>query len=148
MRTMTDPMARFGTGSGQGTLFQLPPASPKLVYNGEAPAASGSDTSTAAAECQRTKAPSIRQQLLIWIRARGEQGATAEEAGEFLASLRGMPNDNPACRLSAAARLCELKAASFLKDSGRRRQTRAGCGAAVLVATDKAGDGSVCEEAP
>lgn len=124
----------------QPTLFS---ESPPLVYNGEPPCRKV-DTSQAAAAKQKDRAPNIRAQILRFVRSQAEWGATAEDAGNHLSHLRGLMPDTPCCRLSAAARLTELKLGGFIKDSGRRRRTKSGCAAIVWIATDKQGDGRVC----
>ncbi|MGE5611207.1 MAG: hypothetical protein ACM359_18300 [Bacillota bacterium] len=124
----------------QPTLF--PELSP-LIYNG-APPCRQVDTSKAAAEKQKDRAPNIRAQILRFVRSQAEWGATAEDAGNYLARIRGLMPDTPCCRLSAAARLTELKLGGFIEDSGRRRKTQSGCAAIVWVATNKQGDGRVC----
>ena len=129
----------------QQTLFQIPKPTPRLVYNG-LPPRRPTETSRAAAMRMRTRAPSLRMKILAEIRTRGDAGMTAEESGEFVAEDKGQPPDTTACRLSAAARITELKLAGFVADSGRPRLTRAGCSSIVWVPTAKYGDGTICEK--
>ena len=144
-----DPMARTGSGNvtaAEPNLFNLPaetkPA--RLVYNGQVPHAR-TETSRAAAARMRTRAPSLRMTILAAVRERGDEGMTGEEAGAMYAESKGLPPDTTACRLSAGARMTELRLGGLIADSGRRRKTRAGCSSIVFVATAKEGDGAVCE---
>lgn len=141
---LQDPLAR---DVEQPSLFNLPakPKPSRLVYGGEPPA-QRSDTSRAAAARMRSRAPSLRMQILSLVRGKGDEGVTAEEAGSYNAEQKGLPPDTTACRLSAGARLTELRLGGFVADSGRRRKTRAGCSAIVFIATAKIGDGAVCEK--
>ncbi len=125
-------------------LHLFDPPARSLVYDGTPPSRPV-DTSIAAAQRQRNRAPTIREIILQHVRDQGDLGVTAEEAGAFLAMTRGLPPETPACRLTAAARLTELKLGGFVRDSGRRRETSGHCKAIVWTATDKAGDGRICE---
>src|SRR4051794_33327451 len=116
-----DPLARTGAAA-PASLFDMPATplsarvAPRPPYGG-APPARRTDTSRAAAAQQRAKAPSIRVQILDFVRSRPD-GVTAEEAAAPLAGIRGLPADNTACRHSAGARLTELKLAGQVRDSG------------------------------
>ena len=133
--------------AGEPSLFDPPATPPKpsrLVYGGQVPHAR-TETSRAAAARMRTRAPSLRMQILALVRGKGDEGVTGEEAGAYYAESKGLAPDTTACRLSAGARMTELRLGGFIADSGRRRKTRAGCSSIVFVATAKEGDGSVCE---
>ena len=95
----------------------------QLSFNGLPPFASGSDTSEAAALSVKESAPSIRGKVLVKIVTAGEFGKTCDEI-ESIMDLRHQ---------TASARIRELVLQGLIKDSGRRRTTRSGRGAAVYV---------------
>lgn len=68
----------------------------------------------------------LRRLVLTFIRHRGLVGATSDEVE---ISLR-------LSHQTVSARISELKASGELRDTGRRRPTRSGRGAAVLIAVD------------
>jgi hypothetical protein len=125
-------------------LFDIPNRKPRAVYNGDVPARPVA-TSIAAAERMRMRAPSLRMKLLARARELGEQDITAKEAGDWYAAERSLPAGTASCRLSAAARLTELKLGGLLAECGRRRQTVSGAEAIVWGATNKDGDGRTVE---
>jgi hypothetical protein len=88
-----------------------------------------SDTSAAAAEAIGPKVPSLRAQLLGWLRERGEYGATDEEiqTALWMAANTQRP------------RRVELVESGQVRDSGKRRLTSALREAVVWVATSKEG---------
>ena len=90
----------------------------------------GSETSKAAAEAVDVHAGLMRDQVLSFIRARGEEGATDEEVSFAL----NMKLD------TARARRCELRDAGLVRDNGRRRVTASGRRAVCWVAA-KQGSG-------
>jgi hypothetical protein len=143
-----DPLARsVATARSDIPLLFEPSAvthkANKLVYGGRV-ARQPTDTSAAAADRLTPKAPNIRMQILAFVREDPE-GVTGEEAGAHLAQSRGLPPGDSGSRLTAAARLTELRLAGYVRDSGRRRATASGCPAIVFEPTDKAGDGRVAE---
>ena len=83
----------------------------------------GSDTSRAAAKGIAPSASALRLQILEWIRDLGAWGATSDEI-ERMYDLKHQ---------TCSARLSELKKSGELIDSGKRRETRSGSKAAVLV---------------
>ncbi len=68
-------------------------------------------------------APAIRMRIELWVSERGTQGATADEVLVHFALEHQ----------TGSARVTELKQAGKLVPSGRRRKTRSGRHAAVLV---------------
>jgi hypothetical protein len=95
-----------------------------------APFVRGSETSQAAAEALNVHAGYMREQVLSFIRARGDEGATDEEVSFAL----NMKLD------TSRARRCELRDAGVLRDAGRRRVTASGRRAVCWVAA-KQGSG-------
>lgn len=83
----------------------------------------GTDTSAAAAESMKTKAPLLRDRVLESIRARHSEGMTCDEAEVAL----GLSHQ------TCSARFNELVARSEIVDSGNRRPTRSGRKAIVYV---------------
>jgi DNA-binding transcriptional ArsR family regulator len=90
-----------------------------------APPANATDSSQAAAAMIAEHAPALRERILLFIRERGEQGATNEEIADAL-GLR--PN-------SETGRATELKDAGLIRDSGRRRRARSGVRVIIWVPT-------------
>lgn len=89
------------------------------------PFVSGSDTSAAAAaSITPSAAQAMRDTILASVTASASVGLTCDEVEE----LHNMRHQ------TASARIKELKDEGLLLDSGRRRDTRSGRKAAVLVA--------------
>jgi len=90
-----------------------------------APFVSGSDTSAAAAaSITPSAAQAMRDTILAKITYSASAGLTCDQVEELL-DMRHQ---------TASARIKELKDEGLLLDSGRRRPTRSGRKAAVLVA--------------
>jgi hypothetical protein len=70
----------------------------------------------------------LRRRVISFVRSRGEHGATSDEIELAL----GLPHQ------TVSARITEGKAGGDLVPSGRRRLTRSGRSAAVLVVADHA----------
>jgi hypothetical protein len=85
----------------------------------------GSETSKAAAEAVDVHAGLMRNQVLAFIRARGDEGATDQEVSLAL----DMDSD------TARARRCELRDSGLVRDNGRRRPTASGRRAVAWVAS-------------
>jgi hypothetical protein len=98
------------------------------------PFVQGSDTSEAAAQAVRAKAPSQKARVLRYVESRGGDGATDDEIEVGLA----LPHQ------SASARRNDLVRQGKLRDSGLRRKTRAGQQAVAWVV----GEGEALEGAP
>jgi hypothetical protein len=144
----SDPLARSVATAATDIplLFELPAVTHKpnkLIYGGRVPRQS-TDTSATAADRLTPKAPNIRMQILAFVREHPE-GVIGEEAGAHLAQLRGLPPGDSGARLTAAARMTQVRVAGYVRDSGRRRATASGCPAIVFEPTEKAGDGRVAE---
>ena len=92
-------------------------------YNGTPPHQAHSETSKEAAIAALPNAATFRARILEFIRKRGAEGATSDECqAEFhLAHQTG------------SARVAELLQGGFIIESGRRRKTRRGRDADVLV---------------
>jgi hypothetical protein len=92
-------------------------------YNGTPPHQAHSETSKEAAIAALPNAATFRSRILEFIRKRGAEGATSDECqAEFhLAHQTG------------SARVAELLQGGFIIESGRRRKTRRGRDADVLV---------------
>ena len=92
-------------------------------YNGTPPHQAHSETSKEAAIAALPNAATYRARILEFIRKRGAEGATSDECqAEFqLAHQTG------------SARVAELLQGGFIIESGRRRKTRRGRDADVLV---------------
>jgi hypothetical protein len=86
----------------------------------------GNAESEAAHESIAPDKARLRRMVLAYVRSRGLVGATSEEAEQAL----GIPHQ------TVSARITELKAAGDVYDTGRRRPTRSGRNAAVVVADD------------
>lgn len=84
----------------------------------------GTDTSAAAAESMKAKAPLLRDRVYESIKARRSEGMTCDEAEVAL----GLSHQ------TCSARFNELVGRSEIVDSGNRRPTRSGRKAIVYVA--------------
>jgi len=78
----------------------------------------------------------LRAMVFGVVLASGETGVTCDEV-EVIADLRHQ---------TASARLKELKDKGLVEDSGRRRKTRSGRGAAVHVVAKGGGDGGLTND--
>lgn len=83
----------------------------------------GTDTSAAAAESMKTKAPLLRERVLESIKARHSEGMTCDEAEVAL----GLSHQTCSARFNELVNLCAIV------DSGNRRPTRSGRKAIVYV---------------
>ncbi len=81
------------------------------------------DTSRAAHEINKPKAPAQRLEIVAHVRSQGRNGAICDECEIAL----GLPHQ------TASARFTELKASGALVQSGEIRPTRTGSPAAVFV---------------
>lgn len=113
-------------GRGGCRMSQVPPPlgslwNPFLPSNRKAPR----KTSRTAARIIAPAAPTLRERVLAYIAARGEDGATDEE-GEDATGLKPQ---------AYTPRRWELAKMGAVVDSGRRRPTRSGASAAVWVVT-------------
>ena len=90
----------------------------------------GSDTSEGAAESIAPTASSLAGKVLALIRRQGEYGATRDEIEQRLGMLMQ----------TVTARVRGLVLDGFIKDSGRRRLTRSGRKAEVLIARGVRGE--------
>lgn len=105
----------------------LPP--PASLWDATPPASQRAPaTSHQAAASMRQPAKALRPRVLAYFIRRGAAGATAEEMAEAL----DLPTQ------TATPRVRELLDAGLLRDSGRRRPTRSGRSARVLVAMEGA----------
>lgn len=84
----------------------------------------GNEYSVLANESVREIKVRLRSMVVSFVSEQGEYGATSDEVEQAL----GMPHQ------TASARLTEAKALGMVEDSGRKRKTRSGRNAAVLVA--------------
>ncbi len=109
--------------STQMTMFER-----ELGLGDPLPPYNGTDTSEAAAESIRERAPLLRQRVLNHIAAQPE-GATCDE----VEVATGLPHQ------TASARINELHRAGLIVDSGERRRTRSGRTAKVWTARKAAG---------
>jgi hypothetical protein len=91
------------------------------LFDRRAPFVRASDTSRQAASSIEPDARTLRGIVLAFVRGRSDNGATCDEV-EIELGLRHQ---------TASARIRELVQAKFLRDSGVRRLTRSGRGAAV-----------------
>lgn len=97
----------------------------------EAPLPSNyTDTSRAAAQRAKAKAPTDRATILAYIRRRGVLGSTVDEVETAL----GLSHQ------TASARVNQLRNDGWVKDSGGRRPTRTGTKAIVWVEGDGHGE--------
>ncbi len=101
----------------QASLFDYRPAP-------NPPAQRHSSTSLAAARGVASKAATLREKLLAYLRGRGALGATDEEAQKAL----GMPAN------TERPRRRELEQMGLVRDSGSTRPTASGRAAVVWVA--------------
>ena len=112
-----------GVMPGEGRLLAAVPS----TYDHSVPAyAAGSDTSYGAAQAIAATAGQLRSRILGWVASRGDQGATRDEI-EVGLGLK-MQTVSP--------RVHELTQLGLLEDSGKRRATRSGRTAAVMVAKE------------
>jgi hypothetical protein len=88
------------------------------------PFARGSDTSEAAAESMKGLTGEQRARVYAYVLGQGPAGATSDEAQVALGMLAQ----------SCTARIYELVNNGMLLDTGRRRRTRTGRMARVLIA--------------
>lgn len=95
----------------------------RSIFDPPPPAQRHSYTSRGAADHIAGKAGTLRARLYDWLAARGEQGATDEEAALAL----GMGGS------TARPRRIELQRRGLVRDSGRTRPTQAGLQAVVWV---------------
>lgn len=95
----------------------------KASYDELPPYVRGSDTSREAAEEIVGCAPTMRQQVLVFLMARGAYGATDDE-GEKVLNMRHQ---------TYSARRRWLVKHGLVKDSGETRETRSGRSATVWV---------------
>jgi hypothetical protein len=86
---------------------------------------SGKQLSRLAYEQTKSSHEAVRQEVYDFIVSRGDKGASADEVSAAL----GCDKDR------TSPRLTELSQMHAIRDSGQRRKTRAGCLAAVYVAT-------------
>ena len=90
----------------------------------------GNAESTAAHRSIVPMKETLRRRVISFVRERGEHGATSDEIELAL----GLPHQ------TVSARITEAKAGGDLVPSGRRRLTRSGRSAAVLVVADYASE--------
>jgi hypothetical protein len=105
------------------------PASPTL-WDIAPPARAGHRTQAGGARAIAARAPTIRERVLAYIRARRESGATNEEISNAV-GLRIQ---------TVCGRMGELKARGEIRDSGATRENVSGVQAIVWVAADNGGD--------
>jgi hypothetical protein len=97
----------------------------QLTFTAPAPAHNGTPTSRAAAERIEPAAGTLRRQVLDYIRARGEQGATDEEMQDALRM-------NPSTQRPRRIELCDM---GWVERTDTTRKTRSGRDAAVYRTT-------------
>jgi hypothetical protein len=104
------------------------------TWPAEPPSVAGSSTSIAAAKAIEPVSGRLRKAVYEWIKGRGEQGGTDEEAMEALAGSLGVGVN------TIRPRRIELVQAGYVRDSGRKRPTRSSgkrkCQAVVWVVTE------------
>lgn len=83
----------------------------------------GSETSKAAAESMRGHAQSIEERVMAYIEERGEHGATCDE----------VEIDLNLSHQTASARFSKLKRVGRIVATGKKRKTRSGRGANVMM---------------
>ncbi len=96
------------------------------MFGRPAPYVSGSDTSREAAESVRVDARTYRGMVLAYLRGRGREGSTTDEA-EVALGLRHQ---------TCSPRFRELADAAFIIETARKRKTRSGRNAKVYVAIE------------
>lgn len=97
------------------------PGDPTLGYHG------GNRESDEAHHSIRETKAALRNRIVVWIGRRGARGATSDEV-EVVSGLSHQ---------TVSARLTEAKQLGLVEPDGRRRPTRSGRNAAVLVRTSK-----------
>jgi CRP-like cAMP-binding protein len=106
---MTDNTTRM-----QDDLFSGPFIADPLAHR-------SSDTSKAAAARIQPVSAKMQRRILDYIKTRGDDGATYDEVGLEKPTVAGRLND--------------LKRAGLITDTGRRRPTRSGSSASVVMPT-------------